>query len=65
MSPTSTVGLALPALLVTVTVTVPGLLVVCPLLTVSWKVSVAGLAGAVKVGKAAVALERVTGVPAV
>ena len=49
----------------TVMVTVEGVLVTCPSLTTNWKVRVAGLAGAVKVGLAAVVLERVTGVPAV
>ena len=49
-----------------VMVTVSGVLVL-PLLSVttSWKVRVALLAGAVKVGLTAVALERVTAVPAV
>ena len=49
----------------TVMVTVEGVLLTCPSLTTSWKVRVAGLAGAVKVGLLAVVLERVTGVPAV
>ena len=50
---------------VTVTVTVDGVLLTFPSLTIRRKVRVAGLAGAVKVGLAAVVLERVTGVPAV
>ena len=49
----------------TVIVTLAGLLVSWPLLTVSWKVRVAELAGAVKVGLTAVELERVTVGPAV
>ena len=51
--------------LVTVMVTVAGVLLTCPSLTTRRKVSVAGPAGAVKVGLLAVLLERVTGVPAV
>ncbi len=46
-------------------VTLLGLLLCCPLLTTSWKLSVAGPVGAVNVGLTAVALERVTLAPAV
>ena len=46
-------------------VTEAGLLLVVPLLTTSWNVSVAALDGAVNVGCAAVLLDNVTAAPPV
>ena len=57
-APASAVGARLPAL--TVIVTPAGLLVSLPSLTTSWKVRLAALAGAVKVGFWAPALLRLT-----
>ena len=45
--------------------TLAGLLLLVPLFTTRWKLRVLGLAGAVKVGLAAVLLDRVTAVPPV
>ena len=53
------------AAVLTVIVTVAGLLLAVPLLTTSWKVRVAALDGAVKVGWATVLLDNVTAVPPV
>src|SRR5438046_4789452 len=53
------------AAVVTVMVTVAGLLLAVPLLTTSWNVSVAALDGAVNVGCTAVLLDNVTAAPPV